>query len=200
MTTSSLPELILIGGGGHCAACIDVIELAGQFRIAGIIDTNPARNNVCGYPVLGNDNVLGELRKRIGHAFITLGQINDAALRMRLTELVQSHDYAMPVVISPRAYVSRHAKVGAGSIIMHDALVNARAVIGRNCIINSKALIEHDAVIEDYCHISTGAVINGGVHIRRETFFGSNATSKEMTMSGEHDFIRAGSLFTGERK
>jgi len=30
-------ELILIGGGGHCKSCIDVIERQGKYRIAGII-------------------------------------------------------------------------------------------------------------------------------------------------------------------
>lgn len=32
------PEIILIGGGGHCKACIDVIETERKYRIAGIID------------------------------------------------------------------------------------------------------------------------------------------------------------------
>lgn len=32
------PGLILVGGGGHCHSVIDVIEEAGEFRIAGIVD------------------------------------------------------------------------------------------------------------------------------------------------------------------
>ena len=31
-------KIILIGGGGHCRACIDVIEQEGRFTIAGIVD------------------------------------------------------------------------------------------------------------------------------------------------------------------
>jgi len=197
MNSSAAPELILIGGGGHCAACIDVIEAAGQFRIAGIIDSNPQLRQVCGYPVLGNDSLLGALRNQISHAFVTLGQLRDVSLRMRLTELILTHNYQIPTLISPRAYVSRHATIHAGTIVMHDALVNARAIVGSHCIINSKALIEHDAIIDDFCHISTAAVINGGTHIHRGTFFGSNAVSKEMAVSIKNDFIKAGSIFTG---
>jgi len=37
-------ELILIGGGGHCTACIDVIEQEGRFAIAGIVDVETSRN------------------------------------------------------------------------------------------------------------------------------------------------------------
>jgi len=30
-------KIILIGGGGHCKSCIDVIEQEGRFIIAGIV-------------------------------------------------------------------------------------------------------------------------------------------------------------------
>ena len=30
--------IILIGGGGHCKSCIDVLEQEGRFQIVGIID------------------------------------------------------------------------------------------------------------------------------------------------------------------
>ena len=31
-------KLVLIGGGGHCRACIDVIERENKYQIAGIVD------------------------------------------------------------------------------------------------------------------------------------------------------------------
>ena len=31
-------EIILIGGGGHCKSCIDIIEQEGIYSIKGIID------------------------------------------------------------------------------------------------------------------------------------------------------------------
>ena len=34
----SKPKLILIGGGGHCRTCIDVIGQEDRFSIAGIVD------------------------------------------------------------------------------------------------------------------------------------------------------------------
>ena len=48
--------IILIGGGGHAAACVDVLRLAGKFPIAGIIDPVLKTGTECfGYPVLGGD-------------------------------------------------------------------------------------------------------------------------------------------------
>lgn len=197
MNTYDKPKLILIGGGGHCAACIDVIELENKFEIIGIID-NYSTNSVYGYPVLGKDSMLSTLPSSVDYALITIGQIDSPALRIKLVELTAALGFTHPTIVSPRAYVSKHAHLGLGIIVMHDAMINARAKIGNNVIINSKALIEHDVVIEDNCHISTAAIINGGAYIKAGSFVGSNATVIENAITTPADFIKAGSLFKGK--
>lgn len=191
------PKLILIGGGGHCASCIDVIEQEDKFEIAGIVDRDISNGSLFGYPLLGSDDDLREFRSSYDFALITIGQIKTPSIRIRLFELVKSLGYTLPAVVSPRAYVSKYALIGEGTIVMHDALVNARATIGRNCIINTKALVEHDAVVEDNCHISTATTINGGTIVKNGTFVGSNAVTIEYVKTRENDFIKAGSLFKG---
>ncbi len=186
-------QILLIGGGGHCKSVIDVIEQENRFQIAGIIDNDlEIGEEVLGYKVIGHDKNLSELRKKHRHALVTVGQIQSSKIRIKLYNLLKSLEFELPVIVSPRAYISKHAKVSEGTVVMHDALVNANTKIGANCIINTKALIEHDAIVEDHCHISTGAIINGGTIIRKRTFFGSNATSKEyINVDG---FIKAGSV------
>jgi sugar O-acyltransferase (sialic acid O-acetyltransferase NeuD family) len=191
------PKLILIGGGGHCAACIDVIEQEGKYEIAGVVDSDLSIKEIMGYPLLGNDGDLATLRLTYNCALITIGQIKTPLVRMRLFGIAKSLRYQTPFIISPRAYVSQHTSVGEGTIVMHDALINSRARVGSNCIINTKSLIEHDSIIEDHCHISTASIINGGVTIKRGTFVGSNAVTREAVSSIENDFIKAGSLFLG---
>lgn len=190
-------KLILIGAGGHAHACIDVIEQEAKFEIAGIVDKDIVSDTLLGYPILGSDDDLRELRSEYDYALITVGQIKSPVIRIRLFEYAKSLGFVFPTIISPRAYVSRHALMGEGTIIMHDALINSRATIGSNCIINTKALVEHDANVEDNCHVSTGAIVNGGAMVRRGTFVGSNAVTKESVKTKENDFIKAGSLFTG---
>jgi len=188
-------KIILVGGGGHCRACIDVIEREGRFTIAGIVDIPEKQNqNVLGYPVMGSDADLAELIKSFPNVLITLGQIKSPIRRIELfTDLMQM-GACFPLIQSPLAYVSPHSQVAEGTIVMHHALINAGARVGRNCIINNKALIEHDAVIEDHCHISTGAVVNGGAKIGSGSFFGSGAVSKEYTSIPSDSFIKANSL------
>jgi len=188
-------EILLIGGGGHCRSVIDVIELEDRFKIGGVIDNNlPLGSKVLDYRVIGKDEDLIELRDSYQYALVTVGQIESFKVRVKLFELLKGLNFKLPTIISPRAYISRFAKIEEGSIVMHDALINANARVGRNCIINSKALIEHDATIEDFCHISTGAIVNGGVVIKQNSFIGSNATIREGLEIKENSFIKAGSL------
>ena len=142
----------------------------------------------------GADADLAELIKTFPNVLITLGQIKSPARRIKIFNDLMQMGARFPVIQSPLTYVSPHAKVAEGTIVMHHALINAGAKVGRNCIINTKALVEHDAVIEDHCHISTGAVVNGGVTIGSGSFFGSGAVSKEYTSIPANSFIKANSL------
>jgi sugar O-acyltransferase (sialic acid O-acetyltransferase NeuD family) len=189
-------KIILIGGGGHCRSCIDVIEQEGRFTIAGIVDVpEKKQHNVLGYPVIGSDADFKELMKICSNVLITLGQIKSPTRRMELFNELMQIGARFPVIQSPLAYVSPHARIGEGTIVMHHALIDAGVKIGRNCIINNKALVEHDAVIGDHCHISTGAIVNGGVVIGSGSFFGSGAVAKEYTSIPANSFIKANSLY-----
>ena len=188
-------EIILIGGGGHCKSAIDVIEQEARFEIAGIIDKPELLGSkILGYPVIGNDFDLDNLAKKYQNALVTVGQIKTALVRIKLYDLAINAGFSLPSIVSPNAYISKHSKIGNGTIIMGNVIVNANASIGDNCIINSKALIEHDCLISSHCHISTNAIINGGVTIGSKSFIGSNVTTKNNIIIKENSFIEAGSL------
>jgi len=189
-----MTPLLLIGGGGHCRSCIDVIEMAGKFTIAGVVQPTAMAGHLLGYATLGSDDDLPDLLHRVPNALITVGQIKSADPRIRLFNLLQQLGANFPVIVSPLAHISRHAEVTAGTIAMHGALINAGARIGANVIVNSQALIEHDAEIESHCHISTGARVNGGVRIGAGSFIGSGAILREGIQVGPRAIIGAGQV------
>ena len=166
-------SILLIGGGGHAAACIDVIHLSGIFAIAGIVDPGLKQGTKSfGYPVLGGDTDLPILVSKHQNALITVGQIKNAAIRVRLFAELSSLGFNLPIITSPLAHIANSATLAAGTIIMHFALINAYAQIGKNCIINSKATIEHECCIGDHCHIAVGAILCGNVTVEEGSFFG----------------------------
>jgi len=187
--------LLLIGGGGHCRSCIDVIETQGQYAVAGIVDFNETDVAAClGYPWLGRDDDLPKLLKKYPSVLVTVGQVKSPDIRMALFERLQALGADFPIIVSPLAHVSRHAVVSPGTIIMHGAIINASAKIGANCIINSQALVEHDSVVAAHCHISTGARLNGDVHVETGSFIGSGAVVHHGVRIASRCVVGAGAI------
>ena len=186
------PNIILIGGGGHCISVIDVIENDNKFNILGIIDSNIKKNNVLGYKILGGDNLIPELVNENTYFLITVGQIKSYSSRKKIAKILIENKAKLATIISSIAYVSKHATIGEGSVIMNGAVVNAKSTIGKNCIINTKSNVEHGVSIGDFCHLSTCAVINGDSVIGSGTFIGSNATISNEISIKENSIISAG--------
>lgn len=194
-------DLILIGGGGHCRSCIDVIESNPEFKVAGIVE-QPGQNrakSILGYPILGDDNDLELLKQKYDYALITIGQMGSSNTRQRLFMHLKKSGFTLPVIISSLAHVSNHARIGEGTIVMHQAMVNAGARIGNNCILNTKCLVEHDVKIGDHTHISTAAVLNGEAVIGPGSYVGSNATIVQGKRFPGNRFFKAGSLIKSEK-
>ena len=181
--------IIVIGAGGHASSCLDVIEQTGLYDIVGCVGDSEQSNTArLAHSVIAVDADLESLAKKYRYAHVAVGQIKSPRTRIRLYERLKQLKFELPVLISPRAYVSKYANIGEGTIVMHHAVVNADAKIGVNCIVNTLSLIEHSVTIGDHCHIATRATVNGDVTIGRGTFVGSGATIKQGVMVG-HDVI-----------
>jgi sugar O-acyltransferase (sialic acid O-acetyltransferase NeuD family) len=190
-------RLILIGGGGHCHACIDVIESTEKFDIIGIIDKREKVGQlVLGYPIIGDDSELYKFIKEDTWFIITLGNIKNANLRKSLFQILENYQANIATIISPYALVSKHSNIESGTIIMHRAIVGANSKIGHNSIINTNSNVEHDCIIGNHTHISTHAIINGHCVIGNEVFIGSNGTVFQEVSIVNNVTIGAGSLVT----
>ena len=179
-------RLILVGGGGHCKAVIDV-AMAAERPIMGIIDESLAiDDSVVGVSVIGRDNDIKEIVAKHGDSvefLITVGHIKSSAIRVRIANAITlaGGAFATPL-IAPSAHIAIGAQVGRGTVVMHNAVVNTHATIGDNSIINTGAIVEHDCTVGDFVHISTGAIVNGMSTIGNDCFIGSHAT----VVNGKH--------------
>jgi sugar O-acyltransferase (sialic acid O-acetyltransferase NeuD family) len=171
-----MKQIILVGGGGHCKSCIDVIENENKYKIIGVIDKK--KKFLLNYKVFPESYLSKKLIKN-NYSFVTVGHIKTYKVRVRLFNRLKDLGFKIPSIISPSAYISKHAIIGQGTIIMHGVIVNAGAIIGNNCIINTNSLIEHDVVVGDHTHISTEVTINGGVTIGEKVFIGSRSIIKD---------------------
>ena len=78
-----MKKIILIGAGGHCKSCIDVIEIQKKFKIVGLVD-NKKFFFMINYKIIGNDKELKKISKKAEYALITTGQIKNSKIRESL--------------------------------------------------------------------------------------------------------------------
>lgn len=191
----SKKNIVLIGGGGHCKSCIDVIESTGLYNIKGILDLpSEFGKKVLNYSVIGNDDNIEKYHLEGDCFIITAGQIKSASLRKKLFERLIKINAQIETIVASTARVSVYSKIGKGTIVMHHTLVNADAEIGENCIINSSSTIEHDVKIGNHSHISTNSVVNGDCKIGSENFIGSGSCISNGVEIGNNVVVGAGSL------
>ena len=190
-----MDEIILIGAGGHCKSCIEVLENLNSFKISGVIDRDGSKEtHFMNYPILGYDRDLIDLKNKYSYAHIAIGQFKNVNKRKELYINLKNLGFTLPSIIAKTAYVSKNSHIGEGTIVMHQAFINSGAIIGKNCIINTKSLIEHDVIVNDFCHIATGAIVNGGVKVGENSFIGSQSTTKQNIKISSNSFVKAGEI------
>lgn len=185
--------LILLGGGGHCKSVIDVAESAG-YTILGILDKPELVGTmVLDYEIIGTDDDI-PLYVDKAEFLITVGQIKSPAIRKKLALLVMRAGGKFATIIANDAYVSKFARIGEGTVIMHKVVVNADTCIGEHCIINTMANVEHEVQIGGFCHVSTGVMVNGNCVIGYEVFIGSGSVLYNGISLIDNAIIPAGSI------
>lgn len=190
-----MKKLVLVGGGGHARACLDVIQAEGHFQVIGILD-QPERvgAEVLGVPVIGTDEDMPSLIAKGMGFLVALGQIKSPEPRIRLHARLRELGAHLPVVVAPTAHISNRAEIGEGSIVMHMGMVGSGARIGANCIVNTRALVEHDAEVGDHCHVATGALVNGDCRIGSGVFIGSGAVLRQGVRIGDRSVVGMGTI------
>jgi sugar O-acyltransferase (sialic acid O-acetyltransferase NeuD family) len=189
-------KLVLLGGGGHCASCIDVIRSAG-LAAAGFLSPEPVAE-FYGLPRLGSDDWIDSADARQAHFLVTVGQTGVSPLRARLFEALVERGLQVATIVAGNASVSESALIGKACIVMQRAVVNAKAVLGKNCIVNTGAIVEHDVVIGDHCHISTAAVVNGAARIGDGCMIGSGAVVLQGVSIAAGTVVGAGAVVTAD--
>lgn len=185
-------SIIIIGTGGHASSVLEVIESSGQYRIEGFVSQHTMEKSIFGYPVIGTDQDLADIKHDCCNAVIGIGQIRSSEIRKEAFISLKSLGFHLPSIIAHGAHVSKRAIIGEGSIVMHQAVVNANVCVADNCIVNNFALLEHDVRVGSHSHISTRATLNGGASIGENCFVGSGALIKENVSIGTNTFVAMG--------
>jgi len=172
---STPQDIVVFGAGGYARVAADAAEASGGWRVLAFVDRDPAPGaSLLGRPVWPESSVLagGQFS---GACLVAIG---DNFQRQRLSERIGTErpDLTYATAIHPRATVSRHAQIGAGSVLLAGVVVNALASLGKHVTIYSNAVVEHDCILEDFVTLAPGAALGGAVRIGARTFVGLGTT------------------------
>lgn len=192
-----IPELVIVGAGGHARVLAEIAKLSGKYRLAGFTDPKPDMKGqqILDSPVLGDDEILPELLAQgIENAIIGVGSVGDNGHRKSLFEKIILIGFHPAILIHPTAVLSSTVQVGRGIAVMANTTINAKAKLGDNVIVNSGAIIEHDCVIGDHTHVASGVCLASGVRIGPETHVGVGASMIQGISVGRGCLIGAGAV------
>jgi sugar O-acyltransferase (sialic acid O-acetyltransferase NeuD family) len=187
-----MPRIIVFGAGGHAKVVLDAILTADPNAEIAVLDDAAGRasTRLLGLPVLGGRAWLEENWAGVG----VVPAIGGNAARDSLLAWLSERGRPLVSVIHPRAIISPHAVIGAGSFVAPGAVINADAAIGEAVIINTAASVDHDCKIGASAHIGPGVRLCGGVAVGARTIIGVGAVVIPGVVIGADAVVGAGSV------
>lgn len=164
-----MDKLLLVGAGGFGRV---VMEHASQIYDCVFVDDGEAKE-VNGAPVIGKISDIEFLYPQYKLLLVTIG---DNALRERIYVTASAKGYSFPNIVHPSAYISSHAHMGAGNVVLNNVVIQNNAKLGSGCILNPGVELHHDSNVGNNVLIYTNSVVRSLTHVGDRVWIGSNAT------------------------
>lgn len=161
-------NLLILGAGQYGAVVKEIAESMARFDKISFLDDNFIGDDLnCHQASIGK---ISDLEK-FSHAYTyAIPAIGNPEVRMELIKKINEiKTYKVPVIVSPRAYVSPSAQIQSGAVIEPLAGVHANAIVGTASFISMGAVVNHNAVVSEGCHIDNNAVVMAGAIVRAKT-------------------------------
>lgn len=184
-------KLLLIGSGGFGRV---VLEHASQYFDCAFLDDGNLKI-VDGAPVIGTTADIEKLYREYKYLLVTIG---NNKLRQELYNRATVVGYTFPNIIVPSAYISPHATLGTGVIILNNAVVQNNVKIGDGTILNAGVEAHQDATIGNYCLIYTNSVVRSLTHVGDRVWIGSTCTVSTGATVPDDAVIEDGSVFSAK--
>ena len=186
-------NLMIVGAGGHALSVADAALSAG-WTVVGFYSpdgTGPA--SILG-PVLSSLDALdlSETAFALGigtnHSRETVAQ--NISNRFPQAEIVS--------VAHATAWVSSHATIHPGAVILAHSSVGPGSTVGRGALLNTGASLDHESSLGDYASLGPGARTGGNVSIGERTMIGIQAGIQHGVMVGSDCVVGAHSLVNSD--
>ncbi|MFB3817501.1 MAG: acetyltransferase [Candidatus Methylomirabilales bacterium] len=193
-------RVVILGTGGTSVDILDMLDDLRQsaggprYECIGFLDDDPGRQDlrIHGRPVLGPLTLAARLE---GCVFVNgIGAPTNFWNKPAIIQGTGVPADRFATLVHPSASISRTARLGPGSVVLHHAVVNNGATIGSHVVILPNAVISHDCRIGDYTCVAGGVCVSGRVVVGRNCYLGSNCTIIGDVEIGERSLVGMGSV------
>jgi sugar O-acyltransferase (sialic acid O-acetyltransferase NeuD family) len=190
-------NLIILGAGGTsreiAEAVGDINRQESRWNLIGFLDDDPGKQGtaVNGLPVLGR---IASARTYEAQFIMGIARLGDPWRRKKIVESVGLGRERYATIVHPTAYVSAHAQVGAGTVILPHVVVMANAVIGDHVLIQYHSTIAHDDLVEDFVMLAPGSLLAGFVRLCTGAYIGAGSTIRNDITVGEAAVVGIGAV------
>jgi sugar O-acyltransferase (sialic acid O-acetyltransferase NeuD family) len=174
-----IEDLIILGAGGSSREIAGVVEDINRqnrrWNLCGFLDDDPAKHNT----TIEEVQVLGPIAsaRQYNARFIAgVAKFGDPDRRKRVVEKSGIDHERFATIIHPSALVSRHVRLGYGTVVMHNTVITGTCDIGNHVLVHYNASIAHDSIVEDFVTMAPGAIVSGSVRLCQGAYLGAGST------------------------
>ncbi len=169
-------NLLILGAGTHGMDVKEIAESLHIFRNIKFLDDELESPDI-----LGKCNDAHKYKDKFPCAFIAIG---DNQIREKYAAYLKEHHFLIPSLVAPSAFISAHAKIGEGTVVMPQT--NLGAVKVRDfCIVAAGSTIGSGVEIGSFARVDNGAIVPKGEDVPDGTWIRSGEIYKTQNMSVE---------------
>jgi len=188
-----VPQVVIIGAGGHARVVADAMQACGVL-LTGFVtpEIERAFGVLEGIERIGDDKDLLARNPRDFVLVNGVGSTGSPHARRDVFVKFKSAGFSFASIVHPRAIVASHVSMGEGAQIMAGAVVQTGVRIGANSIVNTGAIVDHDTCLGDHVHVGPGAALSGDVIVGAVSHIGSGASVIQGRRIGDEVVVGAG--------
>lgn len=178
-------KLLLVGAGGFGRVVLE--HAIKQYKCALVDDGQELGAIIDGAEVVGRISDLQRLHDEAGFNQLVV-TIGDNKLREELYRKAKALGYSFPNIICGSAYISPHAPIGCGCVLLNNVVVQNGGHVGDGVLLNPGVEVHNDAFVDDYALIYTNSVVRALAHVGKRVRIGSNVSiSNNVNVADDSD-------------
>ena len=178
-------KLLIVGAGGFGRVTLE--HASRQFDCAFVDDGQAVCAVVDGVEVVGGSSDLQRLHDEAGfdQLIVTIG---NNKLREELYRKAKALGYSFPNIICSSAYISPHAQIGCGCVLLNNVVVQNGGHVGDGVLLNPGVEVHNDAFVDDYALIYTNSIVRALAHVGKRVRIGSTVSiSNNVNVADDSD-------------